>query len=285
MLADRLGRTFLPGQAAAVGGHGRDVVGRQLQQHAAQGVAAALVIGGENGAADDLAEEAGGQFVVTGFVEKSDGGKLVRILRRQLELAPLAADLDLAAVAFDGKLLVAALAQDREEPRDRQDDAARGLDADALHVDANPDLQVGAHEDAFVVMHLQLEVLQDRLGAAGGGHAGGRLESVKQFLTLACDFHESVSLFKLLVLSMIIVRNWGPFVTSTSAIIKSFLPRGYAGQDFISPARRTSAATGPSPAGWQGRSGAIPPSCGRRAGRSCGRGRQNTPQCGPGFPG
>ena len=72
-----------------------------------------------------------------------------------------------------------------QEPRDRQDHAAGGLDADALHVDANPDLQVGTHEDAFVVMHLQLQVLQDWLGAAGGGHAGGGLEGVEQLLTLA----------------------------------------------------------------------------------------------------
>ena len=39
---------------------------------------------------------------------------------------------------------------------------------------------------------LQLEVLQDRLGAARGGHAGGRLEGVQQLLAIASDFHGSV---------------------------------------------------------------------------------------------
>ena len=209
-IADRLGRTFLPGQAAAVGGHRRDVVGQQLQQHAAQGVATALVVGGKNGAADDLAEEPCGQFVVAGFIKESDGGEFVGILRRQLEFAPLAADLDLSTVAFDGELFVAAFAQNRQEPRDRQNNTAGGLDAYTLHVNANPDLQVGAHEDALIVVHLQLQILQDGLGTAGGGHASGRLEGVKQFFTLACDFHESVSLVILLVLSAIIVPHGRP---------------------------------------------------------------------------
>jgi len=42
---------------------------------------------------------------------------------------------------------------------------------------------------APLLVHLQLHVLQDRLGAASGRHHGGGLESGKEFFAVASDFH------------------------------------------------------------------------------------------------
>ena len=91
-LPTRLGGAFHLGQPAAVGADGGEQVVLPFELHAAQGVAAALVVGGEDGAADQLAEEPAREFVAGRFAELGDRRELGRIGDRQLELAALAAD-------------------------------------------------------------------------------------------------------------------------------------------------------------------------------------------------
>ena len=71
-LADGLGRAFHLGEAAAIGADGGEHVVLPLQLHAAQGVAAAFVVGGEDRAADQLAEQPGRELVVARLAELGD---------------------------------------------------------------------------------------------------------------------------------------------------------------------------------------------------------------------
>ena len=59
MAADALGRHFHFGQPTAVGADADDLVVGEFEQHAAQGIAAAFVIGGEDRAADQFFQQAG----------------------------------------------------------------------------------------------------------------------------------------------------------------------------------------------------------------------------------
>ncbi len=63
-LADGLGGAFHFGEAAAVGADGGEDVVLPFELDAAEGVAAAFVVGGEDRAADQLAEQPGRDFVV-----------------------------------------------------------------------------------------------------------------------------------------------------------------------------------------------------------------------------
>src|SRR5262249_13956713 len=109
--ADCLGRAFHFGEAAAIGADGCEYVVLPFELDAAQGVAAALVVGGEDRTADQLTEETGRDFVADGFAELGDGRELGRILNRELELAALAADGRRGSVGFDAKCLVGAFAK------------------------------------------------------------------------------------------------------------------------------------------------------------------------------
>ena len=84
----------------------------ELQLHAAEGVAAAFVVGGEDRAADQLAEQPGRDFVEACFAELGDRRELGGVLGGQLELAALAADGRALAVGFDVERLVGAFAED-----------------------------------------------------------------------------------------------------------------------------------------------------------------------------
>ena len=161
----------------------------KLEQHAAQGIAAALVVGGIDRPADHFAEEAGRHLVVLLLLEGQHVGKLVRVLRGELELAPLAADQHLPAVALQVEFLVGAFGEDFAEAVAGQDHAAGRFDGEARHLDADAHLQVGAHQDGPVRGDFELDVLQDRLGASRRGHAGGHLEGVQQFVAFAGRFH------------------------------------------------------------------------------------------------
>ena len=114
-LADRLSGAFHLGQPAAVGADGGEDVVLPFELHAAQGVAAAFVVGGEDRAADQLAEQPGRELVVARFAELRDGREIRADSRGQLELAAFAADGGAVAVGFDAERVVAALAQDRAE--------------------------------------------------------------------------------------------------------------------------------------------------------------------------
>ena len=92
-LADGLGGAFHLGQAAAVGADGGEHVVFPFELHAAQGVAAAFVVGGEDRAADQLAEQPGRELVVARFAElRRSAGNRAGSPTGQLELAALAAD-------------------------------------------------------------------------------------------------------------------------------------------------------------------------------------------------
>ena len=179
--ADAHGGTFHFGQAAAIGADGDDFVGIHFQQYAAQGVAAAFVIGGEDGAADHFAEQAGGELVEFFFLEGGDVGEFVGVFLGQFPLAAVAADLRALAVAFQVQFFVSRFAQDGTEAGDGQDGVAGGFDGHAGNADADADFQVGGHQHGFVFGDLQLDVLEDGLGAAGWGHGGGGLEGRVEF--------------------------------------------------------------------------------------------------------
>ena len=189
MTAHRFRRPFHLGQAAAIGADRRDLVGIELQQHAAEGIAAAFHIGGELGALDDAAKERSRDHVVLRFLEAGDSGKLFRVGRGKLELAPLAAD-DRALVGrVDPQLFVGAFAEDRPEVADRQDRAAGGIDVEPLDGDADADFHIGRAERGPVLGHVELDVGQDLFRAAAGGEQGGGLKGGKQLLAVTNDLH------------------------------------------------------------------------------------------------
>ena len=105
------------------------------------------------------------------FGELGDGGKLVRILGRQLELAALAAD-DVPCRSASMRSLSSVLSRRIEPNRPTGRTAAPGVfDFDARHLDADADFQVGGQQRAAFGGHFELDVLQDWLGAAAGATA------------------------------------------------------------------------------------------------------------------
>ena len=154
-----------------------------FQQHTAQGIAAAFVIGGEDRAADDFAKQAGGQLVKFFFFEGRDVGKFVRIFAGEFPFAAFAADQRALRIAFQMQFFVGAFAQNRAEAGDWQDGAAGGFDRDAGYGNANADFQVGGHERGYVGGDFQFDVLQNGLGAAGRGDAGRRLKCREKFFS------------------------------------------------------------------------------------------------------
>ena len=123
------------------------------------------------------------------LLEGVNVGKLVGVLRRQLKFAPLPADQDLLAVAFEIEFFVGAFRQDPAEAIARQDHAAGGLHRKARHLDPNANLQVGPHHDGRVVGHVHLDALQDGFRAPRRGHARRHLEGPQEFVTIASRFH------------------------------------------------------------------------------------------------
>ena len=70
---------------------------------------------------------------------------------------------------------------------------------DARHVDANADLQVGAHQDGPICVTSSLRFCRIGFGLRDRGHAGGRLEGVQEFFALASHFHGSSLPFCLII--------------------------------------------------------------------------------------
>src|SRR5690242_18724378 len=80
-----------PGQAPAVGAYHGDGLARQLDQHAAQGVASAFQVGGENRPPDQLLKHARWYYMITGRGEIGNLRKETGILDGQGKLRVLAA--------------------------------------------------------------------------------------------------------------------------------------------------------------------------------------------------
>ena len=116
-----------------------------------------------------------------------------------MELAPLAADQHLAAVALQVEFLVGTLGEDFAEAVAGQDHAAGRLDGKAGHLDTDPHLKVGAHQNGPLLGDFKFHVLKDRLGASRGRHAGGHLKGMEQFVAFACRFHGLVLPFFYLI--------------------------------------------------------------------------------------
>ena len=93
--------------------------GVSSSEHAPEGVPGALDVGGEDRPADQLAEVGRGDLVVAGRGEVGHLGVEARVLARQRELRPEAADDQLVPLDLDGQLGVGAGAEDRPEPRGR----------------------------------------------------------------------------------------------------------------------------------------------------------------------
>jgi hypothetical protein len=184
MAADRFRGPFHLGQAAAVRADGDDFLLVELDQHAAEGVAAAFHVGGELGAEDDLLEQRSGNDMVFFLVERRDRGKLSGVFAGELEFAPLPFDDRPLRGRFDLQLLVAAFAEDSAEVGQRQDGASFLLHLHSFDRNANPNLHIGRHEDGPGLGHVELHVLQDRLGAAAGGEESGSLECGSQLLAV-----------------------------------------------------------------------------------------------------
>jgi hypothetical protein len=184
-----LGRAFHFGQSAAIGPDGREQIALPLQFYAAQGVAAAFVVCSEDRAADQFPEETGRNLVVVGFVEFGNRWKVLRILRRQLELAPFAANRRALAPGFDAEGGIGALPKNRAEASHGQHGGSGGVGFDAGHFVADPYLKVSRHERGSVLAHFEFDILQNRLGAACGCDSGHSLERVQQLFAVASDFH------------------------------------------------------------------------------------------------
>ena len=197
--ADGLGGAVHLGEAAAVGADGGEDVVFPLELDAAEGVAAAFVVGGEDRAADQFAEQAGRDFVVARFAELGDGREVLRVFRGELELAALAADRGAVVAGFDAERGVARFAEDGSEAGDRQHGGAGRFGFDAGHFVADADFEVGGHERGFVLRHFEFDVLQDGLRAAGRGDGRYGLKRVQHLFAVAGDFHRCEVLSNALV--------------------------------------------------------------------------------------
>ena len=189
-----VGRGDILRQPTPVGADHGDRLGRQLDQHAPQGVPRALHVGGEDGAADQLLEVGRRDHMVGGRAEVGHLREEARILHRQGELRMQAPDHQPIVLGFDRQLHVAAGPQDRTDLGRRQDHRAGPLDLHAEHPVANPDFQVRPHENrAGVGVGDQLDVLEDRLGAPRRNHAADQPERREQALTVAQGPHSICS--------------------------------------------------------------------------------------------
>ena len=142
------GRSFHLGQPAAVGPHGGDPLLGHLDQHAAKRVAAAFVVGGEQSAADQLAEQPARHLVILAVGEGGDGREFIGILGGQAEFAPLSLDHRSLLVGLDEQLGAAgAFTEDCRDTADRQQRIARFFHLDAHHLDADADFEVGCEQN------------------------------------------------------------------------------------------------------------------------------------------
>ena len=107
---------------------------------------------------------------------------------------------------------VASLLSRRIDPkRATGSTAAPGdVDLDAGDFVADADFEVGGHERGLVLRDFELDVLQNRLGAAGRGDGGDGLERVQHLLAVAGDFHrgEVLSNARRILGSVLIPCDW-----------------------------------------------------------------------------
>ncbi len=122
-------------------------------------------------------------------VNCGDGRELVGVFGAEAELAALAADERALQVGFERELGVAVLAEDLTHLVDREHSGAGGFDFDAGDLNADADFQVGGQERAAFGGDFELDVVQDGLGAAGGGDGGGGLKSGLELFAIEADFH------------------------------------------------------------------------------------------------
>ena len=193
--ADGLGGAFHFGEAATIGADGDELAVVEFELDAAEGVAAAFVVGRKNRTADQLTEQASGNFVITGFGELGDRREILRVFRGEFELAAFAADLGAIGTGFDAERSVAAFAEDRAEAGDGEHGSAGDIDLDAIDFVADADFEVGGHQRGVVLGDFEFHVLQNRLGAASRRDRCDRLEGVQHLLAVDGDLHRVESPF------------------------------------------------------------------------------------------
>ncbi len=147
MPADGVGGAFHFGQTAAVGADGDDFLVADLQQHAAEGVAAAFVVGGEERAADQLAEAGGRKAREFFFGElRRPRGTRRGFRRRGGTRCARRGQACFADRLRACSLASRVLAEDLTHLVDREDGGAGGFDFDAGDLNADADFEVGGQE-------------------------------------------------------------------------------------------------------------------------------------------
>ena len=155
--ADGLGRAVHLREAATIGADGGEDVVFPLELDAAEGVAAAFVVGREDRAANQFAEQAGRNFVVARFAELGDGREVLRVFRRELELAALAADRACRRCRTSMRNVASLLSRRMDPNRATGSTAAPGVVGfDASHFVADADFEVGGHQRGLVLRSLRV---------------------------------------------------------------------------------------------------------------------------------
>ena len=200
-LADGLGRAVHLGEAAAIGADGGEQVVFRTRASRRRGRSGCFRCRWRRSCGGSARGTGGPRLRSSSFRRtRRSAGKSCGFSDGQLELAALAADRGAVAVGLDAERGVAAFAEDGAEAGDRQHGGAGRLDFDAGDVVADADFEVGGHERGRVLGDLELDVLQDRLGAAGRGDGGDGLKGVQQFFAVAGDFHRRDVLCDTLIL-------------------------------------------------------------------------------------
>ena len=162
-------------QTPAIRRHEPHLVRFQFPQHARHRNASRILGGGEDGAADHLTQTAGRDFVILLIRERRDVGKLGRVFAGHLKFDGWTAHDTGVGVRFHVELAIAALAQDGDEFRRRQNGIARFVNHQALHVETNTQLQVGRHDGAAPIGGNGLEVPQNGLHVPSRQRGTGQL--------------------------------------------------------------------------------------------------------------
>ena len=186
-----LGRGRHPGQPAAVGADHRDRLGRQLDQHAAQGVAGALDVGGEDRPADQLLQVGGGDDVIARRGEVGNLGIEARVLARQRELRVQAAD-DRAGrrrPRSPARRRCWSAGSTRSAPSAGSPRRAARPSRRAPGGGCRPPGRCAIRIEPSSASAIELDVLEDRLGAPRRNHPADHPERGEQSFAVAQGLH------------------------------------------------------------------------------------------------
>ena len=186
-----LGRGRHPGEPAAVGADHRDRLGRQLHEHAAQGVPGALDVGGEDRPPDQLAEVGGGDHVVARRGEVGDLGVEARVLARQGELGTrrprTTAGRPRPPASSSASALVRRIDPNRAVGRIAEPGCSTFMPSTRWRMPTSR--SVAIRIEPLVGVGHELDVLEDRLGAPGRDDPADHPERGEQSFAVAQGLH------------------------------------------------------------------------------------------------